>query len=185
MNMGQTMITMGMFLLLVMSVISANRMLIEDAELTYQAEAYELSATVAEDLIAEASSKMFDSSDNGSGTQYYWEFGSCGASAAEASYVSPLPDTVPFKSIDGFNDFDDYNGYSRIVDAGSISGFVVKSYVYYIDPDFPDIPSDWSSYFKKMEVHVSHPKYIVNQQGNAFDDNGNPVDVVYTTIMSY
>jgi hypothetical protein len=185
MNMGQTMITSGMFVLLVMSVISANRMLIEDAEATYQAEAFELSASVAEDLMAEASAKKFDVNDDGSGTQSSWEFGTCGTAADEAAYVSPLPDTYPFKSVNGFDDFDDYNGYTRIVDAGSISGFKVTAYVYYIDPAFPDMVSYWSSYFKKMEVRVSHPKYIVNKKGNAFNDDGTPVEIVYTTIMSY
>ena len=185
MNMGQTMITSGMFVLLVMSVISANRMLVEDAEITYQAEAYELSATVAEDLMAEASAKLFDVYDNGTGTQSSWEFGDCGCSGSEAAYVSPLPDTSPFKSVDGFNDFDDYNGYTRVVDAGSISGFKVRAFVYYIDPGYPDIPSYWQTYFKKMEVRVSHPKYIVDKEGRAFDENGDPVEIVYTTIMSY
>jgi len=185
------MITSGMFVLLVMSVISANRMLVEDAEITYQAEAYELSASIAEDLMAEASAKLFDVYDNGTGTQNSWEFGSCGASTSEAQYVSPLPDVSllpdrpPFKSVAGFDDFDDYNGYSRIVDAGSISGFKVRVSVYYIDPAYPDMPSYWSSYFKKMEVRVSHPKYIVDKEGRAFDDDGNPVEIVYTTIMSY
>lgn len=185
MNMGQTMITSGMFVLLVMSVISANRMLVEDAETTYQAEAFELSATVAEDLMAEASAKMFDVYDDGTGTQSYLDFGDCGAAADEAAYVSPLPDKYPFKSVAGFDDFDDYDGYTRIVDAGSISGFKVRAFVYYIDPAYPDIPSYWSNYFKKMEVRVSHPKYIVNQDGDAFDKDGNPVEIVYTTIMSY
>jgi hypothetical protein len=186
MNMGQTMITSGMFVLLVMSVISANRMLIEDAEITYQAEAFELSASIAEDLMAEASAKLFDVKDDGTGTQDYWEFGSCGTSSSEAQYVTPLPDKTPFKSVNGYNDFDDYNDYTRIVDAdSSISGFKVRVSVYYIDPAYPDIPSYWSSYFKKMEVGVSHPKYIVDKEGKAFDKDGKPVEIVYTTIMSY
>jgi hypothetical protein len=185
MNMGQTMITSGMFVLLVMSVISANRMLVEDAEATYQAEAYELSATIAEDLMVEASAQLFDANDNGTGTQYPWNFSTCGTNGNEAAAVSPLPERAPFKSDSVFNDFDDYNGYSRIVDVGGISGFNVSVSVYYIDPAYPDIPSTSKSYFKEMEVKVSHPKYIVNKEGNAFNDDGTPVEIVYSTIMSY
>jgi hypothetical protein len=36
-----------------------------------------------------------------------------------------------------------------------------------------------------MEVGVSHPKYIVDKEGKAFDKDGKPVEIVYTTIMSY
>jgi len=185
MNLGQTMITSGMFVLLVMSVISANRMLVEDTEITYQAEAAELSATIAEDLMAEASAKKFDVYDDGTGTQSPWDFGDCGCSPEEAQALGPLPDRAPFKSDSVFSDFDDYNGYSRIVDAGGISGFKVSVSVYYVDEYDPDLPSYWQTYFKKMEVRVSHPKYIVDKEGRTFDKDGKAVEIVYTTLMSY
>ena len=186
MNLGQTMITSGMFVLLVMSVISANRMLVENTELTLQAEAMELSSTIAEDLIAEASFKKFDVTvpDGDMGFMYPWDFGTCGPSPTERSLV-PLPDTEPFKSLSTFNDFDDYDGYRRIVNAGGISGFVVNSYVYYVDEYNPDLPSYWQTYYKKMEVRVSHPQYIVDKEGKAFKADGSPVQIVYTSLMSY
>lgn len=187
MNMGQTMITTGMFVLLVMSAVSANRMLNQNVEITLQTEAMEISASVAEDLMAEASAKLFDRYDDGSGTQYPWDFGDCGPSSSEYNQV-PQPDTLlsgAFKSESTFNDFDDYEGYQRKVTAGGISGFLVKSYVYYVDEYAPDIPSYWQSYFKRMEVRVSHPLYIVNKDGKSTNSDGSPVEIVYTTLLTY
>lgn len=183
MNMGQTMITTGMFVLLVMSAVSANRMLTQNAEITLQTEAAEISASVAEDLMAEASAKLFDRYDDGSGTQYPWDFGDCGPSSWEYSQIPVPADTLNpttglFKSADTFSDFDDYDGYQRKVTAGGISGFLVKSYVYYVDEYAPDIPSYWQSYFKRMEVRVSHPLYIVNNEGS-------PIEIIYTTLLTY
>ena len=190
MNMGQTMITTGMFVLLVMSAISANRMLNQNAEITLQTEAMELSASIAEDLMAEASAKLFDVYDNGSGTQYPWDFGSCGRSWWEDSQIPVPADTLNpttglFKSADTFNDFDDYDGYQRKLTAGGISGFLVKSYVYYVDEYAPDIPSYWQSYFKRMEVRISHPLYIVDKEGKSTNLDGSPVEIIYTTLLTY
>ncbi len=192
MNMGQTMITSGMFVLLVMSVISANRMLNQNTETTLQSEALELSASIAEDLIAEASGKLYDVYDNGSGLQESWEFGSCGPSSEENSQIPVPADTLNpttgvFKSADTFSDFDDYNGYKRLVTAGGISGFLVKSYVYYIDAVNPDVPTSWQTYFKKMDVRISHPLYIVDKEGRSFvdGDTTKPVQVIYSSLMSY
>jgi len=190
MNMGQTMITTGMFVLLVMSAVSANRMLTQNAEITLQTEAAEISASVAEDLMAEASAKLFDRYDDGSGTQYPWDFGDCGPSSWEYSQIPVPADTLNpttglFTSADTLNDFDDYDGYQRKVTAGGISGFLVKSYVYYVDEYAPDIPSYWQSYFKRMEVRVRHPLYIVNKEGKSTNLDGSPVEIVYTTLLTY
>jgi len=191
MNLGQTMITSGMFVLLVMSVISANRMLVHNTELTLQLEALEISSAIAEDLIAEASAKKFDVNvpDGDTGGMYPWDFGTCGPSSWENSQIPVPADTLlasgVFGSADTFNDFDDYNGYKRLVNAGGISGFNVKSYVYYVDEYNPDLPTDWQTYYKRMEVRVSHPQYIVDKEGKAFYADGSPVQVIYKSLMSY
>ena len=51
MNLGQTMITVGMFVLLMMSVISANRMIIESSENELKTEALSSSSVVGGNLL--------------------------------------------------------------------------------------------------------------------------------------
>ena len=50
MGLGQTMITLGMFILLIMSVISANRMINENLQAQLETQAMATSATLANDL---------------------------------------------------------------------------------------------------------------------------------------
>ena len=166
MNLGQTMITIGMFVLLVMSVISANRILLENTEATYASEALTAAASIAQDLLQEAMSKKFDAGSDDSGTQPLTDFtlaASLGPNSYEQSVVGPLPDTSStgnFRSIAGYSDIDDYKGYSRKLTANNISGFIVSSTVYYVSEDDPEVPASYRTYYKVIEVTVTHPLYL-------------------------
>ncbi len=177
MNLGQTMLTAAMFVLLVMSVISATRMLTDNAELNYQTEAMWATATIAQDLLQEAMSKKFDANDDGSGTQSTSAFtgaSSLGPNSSESSYVGTLDSsyTGAFKSIAGYSDFDDYKGYKRMVTANNISGFVVTATVYYVEPAAPTVPVTYRTYYKVIKVSISHPQYLKEA-------------VEYTSLLSY
>jgi hypothetical protein len=167
MNLGQTMITIGMFVLLVMSVISANRMLLENTEASYAAEALSAAATIAQDLLHESMSKRFDANSDDSGTQDTTAFSlpaALGPSAAERTAVGTLPDssyTGSFKSIGAYGDFDDYKGYSRLVAASNIGGyFSVSATVYYVNESAPDVATGYRTFYKVIAVTVSHPLYL-------------------------
>ncbi len=60
MNMGQTLLTLGMFILLIMTVISANRMMVEDSSSNLSNYALNTSSTIAAELFREIGSKPFD-----------------------------------------------------------------------------------------------------------------------------
>jgi hypothetical protein len=198
MNLGQTMITMGMFVLLVMSVISANRMLVQNAETGLQTEALTESATIANDIFQEAQSKKFDalvdtsrsnqdqadfsSSSGGSPLNSEW-----GPSASESSLVGTLPDSSYYghnpRSINAYSDVDDYNGYTRIVMADTnngirIGGYLVTVRVMYVDPNLtPDpvtkdlIAVNYQTFMKRIEVDVEHSLYLPK--------------ITYKSVMAY
>lgn len=196
MNLGQTMITMGMFILLVMSVISANRMLVQNAETGLQTEALTESATIASDFFQEAQSKLFDRfvdtartnqapaefSPPTGGTSSGW-----GPSSSEQLAVGSLPDTSNYghspRSIAAYNDVDDYDGYTRIVMADTINGvkiggFLVTVRVKYVDPNLaPDpltkelIAVNYQTNMKRIEVDIEHPQYLTK--------------ITYKSLMSY
>ena len=189
MNLGQTMIGMGMFILLVMSVISANRMLVQNAETNLQTEALTESATIANDLFSEAQSKKFDELADDSGAQDSSAFSSpsggapsgseWGPSSTEQSKVGPMPDSSyvgHYRSINAFDDVDDYNGYTRIVNADTangirIGGYLVTVRVFYVSASNPDVAVPCQTFFKKIEVDVEHPQYLQK--------------ITYSSLMSY
>ena len=181
MNLGQTLITTGMLVLLIMSVFSANRMLMEINQATYEAEATAASATIAADLIDEILTKKFDKFSDTTGTQDPSDFsppttGSVewGPSTSERLAVGSYDtsSTNNYKSRMYFNDADDYIGYVRPVTMNYISGFTATVQVYYISPFEPDVPLTYRSYYKKIDVAVQHPLYV-------------PTPVIYTGLASY
>jgi hypothetical protein len=184
MNLGQTFITMGMLILLVLSVISADRMIMDVTETTFQVEALTASSTIANDLIDEILSKSFDEKSDLTGSQSTSAF-SCPPGgkdnewgpegSKERDKVTPLPDTSStgnYKSNIYFDDVDDYIGYSRAVTMNKISGYNASVNVFYVDPNYPDVPLTTQSYYKEVEVTVQHPFYL-------------KTPVVYTALVSY
>jgi hypothetical protein len=186
MNLGQTMITMGMFVLLVMSVISANRMLVQNAETGLQTEAMTESATIANDIFSEAQSKKFDQHDDDSGNQNVGEFTPPGGSDWGPLNVFPLPDSSyngQYKSIPPtlYDDVDDYNGYTRIVSADTLNGIRIGGYlvtvrVFYVESANPDVAVGYQTFFKRIEVDVQHHPYL------DFLPSGK---LTYSSLMSY
>jgi hypothetical protein len=186
MNLGQTMITMGMFVLLVMSVISANRMLMQNAETSLQTEALTESATLANDLFAEAQSKQFDHHVRDDiyplGNQPQATFSPPGESGWGPLSTFPLPDSSyyghPPLSIasSAYNSVEAYNGYTRYVNADTMNGIKIGGYmltvrVSYVDPANPDVAVNYQTYFKRIEVDVEHPQYLPK--------------LMYSSLMSY
>ena len=191
MNLGQTMITMGMFVLLVMSVISANRMLMQNTETGLQTEALTESATIANDLFQEAQGKLFDKFADSTGTQSQSSFSpptegadEWGPSNAEKTAVGTLPDNSysgNYRSTDAYSDVDDYKGYTRIVSADSVNGiriggFLVTVRVFYVDPSNPDVSVNFRTFFKRIEVDVRHHPYL-----DFLPDE----KITYSSLMSY
>jgi hypothetical protein len=187
MNLGQTMITMGMFVLLVMSVISANRMLVQNTETGLQTEALTESATIANDLFQEIQSQKFDAHVDTSRTnQAESEFSEprdganeWGPSNAERTLAGSMPDdngSGEYRAILAYDDVDDYNGYTRVINVDSangirIGGFLVTVRVFYVAISNSDVAVDYQTNFKRIEVGVEHAQYLPK--------------VLYSSLMSY
>jgi hypothetical protein len=205
MNLGQTMLTAGMLMLLVMSVISANRMIIDNTAAQFQSEALVSSATIANDLLLEIMNKRFDGKPDSTrlvnglcaisefspydSTHVQVEWGPAKAEKDSIQYwpdrqITEPTDTVPhFLSKKWFNDIDDYDGYQRTVDYGNIKGFIVNVKVYYVTATSPDIRTLSRTNFKKVEVTVSHPQYLtveVTPEGIIIRNTA-----VYSALASY
>ncbi|MBF8295371.1 MAG: hypothetical protein HW389_1916 [Bacteroidetes bacterium] len=181
MGLGQTMITLGMFILLIMSVISANRMINENLQAQLETQAMATSATVANDLLLEILSKKYDASSDTLGslaTSVFTEASSLGPNATEVANC-PQPDssyTGAFRSIAAYSDVDDYHGYERIVTANGITGFKLEVVVYYVASGTPDTKTTSRTNFKRIQVTVKHDQFLTTALKNV---------PVYTAVASY
>jgi len=181
MGLGQTMITLGMFILLIMSVISANRMIGENLQAQLQTQALATSATLANDLLLEILSKRFDANSDTLGSQPTSAFDGATSLAPGATEVAncPQPDssyTGAFRSIAAYSDVDDYNGYRRIVTANGITGFKLDVVVYYVASGTPDTKTTSRTNFKRVEVTVTQDQLLTTALKNV---------PVYTAVASY
>lgn len=178
MGLGQTMITLGMFILLIMTVISANRMLMENTTAQLQTEALASSSVIASDLLNEILSKPFDQRVVIDTTATPWLQDTTGTKVTVESNLSvsdgsqwgvrsliTLPDssyTGNYYSKTGLKDIDDYDGYNRIVDYSNIKGFTVAVVVDYVVWTSPNVPTSTKTWFKRVKITVSHPLYLTS-----------------------
>ena len=174
MSLGQSMLTAAALIIITVVVITANRLILESQQDQFAGEAYHLASEMANSMLMEAAKKLFDANVKTSYYQSASEFTSpqyLGPSSSEQTAV-PLPDTFPFKSIGGYNDFDDYHRYERIVDSPLITGFQMRDSVFYVKWDNLDTPQGYQQYLKKMVVRVLHPLYLTTP-------------LYYSTVSSY
>ena len=94
-----------------------------------------------------------------------------GTSAATAATVMPggvdsITAAIPYyKSIRGdspayLDDIDDYHGYVRAASSGDISGYRLTVSVYYVKKTSPNSASATQTYYKRIDVVVSHSLYL-------------------------
>ena len=191
MSLGQTMISAAFFVLLTVAVLSANKLILENTKYYLQEEAIEQASNFANALIGEILTKKFDSQVtlDGSGkitgpynsSNLPWPTGtssshsaslfdaSLGPNTASTNYVMPggIPDFSPYKSIRGigssyFDDVDDYDGYERTANSADISGYLLTVSVYYVTKSNPNAAAGFQTFYKRIDVSVTHPIYLTN-----------------------
>ena len=165
MGSGQTMLTAAFFVLVTVSVMSANRMILNSMTDVCEQEALEQGSAFANALMNEILTKKFDSKVN-------YSFGYQNVGSFDGPYsmgpgtAIPAPDVVPYKSIDQtllpyqYNDVDDYNGYERSADSQDIQGFRLKVSVYYVTKANPETNANTQTYYKRVDVTVTQPQFL-------------------------
>ena len=159
------MLSAGVLVLLTVLTMSANRMLLESSQTSFESEAVSTAADLANILLAEIGrpEKQFDASVTYSYYQSSGEFTIASSFGPNASESFALPDTsTPFKSIVRYSDVDDYHNYQRIANGPTINGFLLSVKVFYVTSINPDATSSSRTYSKKVEVTVTHSLYLPN-----------------------
>jgi hypothetical protein len=169
MNTGQMLLVIGALALLSLLALSINQMVVGQTKVMLDSEASLNAVSIAQSLLDEIQTKYFDLAvvPNPPGSSplrifdnqvsLFTDYSGFGPSHSEASAV-PLPDSVsPFKSIAGYNDVDDYNGYIRIENNALMTGFRDSVAVYYVLESDPNTKSNTQTFFKRIDVTVMNP----------------------------
>jgi hypothetical protein len=193
MSLGQSFLAILALVTITFLVVSANRIVIDSLQDELKGEAYNQAGEIANELINEALKKKFDN-PLAMHTVTYWngwtwvsksyklydfyqpttdftDAGGLGPNSTESAAV-PLPDRYPYKSISGYDDFDDYDGYRRTVDTPTMTGFIVNCTVTYVAGSDLNTPVTSRTYYKRLLVTVSQPTYLPNA-------------LSFSTIMTY
>lgn len=123
------------------------------------AEAQLNAVSIAQSMIDEVMQKPFDAATVSAkiyDDSLFTGAGSLGCNGGEASAV-PLPDTYPYKSVNGYNDIDDYHRYRRTVPTPRMGNFDVRDSVWYVVETDPEAKSGVQTFFKRVKVTVRHP----------------------------
>ena len=143
MNTGQSLFSVGALLLLSLSILRVNNSILTTDTIMQDSKLGVLGISLATSLIEEANRKAFD------------------ASSAEDA-VDNLGDLTPPNSLgpgfgetpDLFNDFDDYNGYTKLDTINTID-YKLNCTVNYVTPADVDGISSLATWHKNITVLVS------------------------------
>ena len=136
-----------------------NVLLVDKTTVMLEAEASLTCVSIGQTMIDEAMTKSFDAV-TANGTRIYDSTlftpnDQLGPSGTESALV-PLPDTSN-KSDKYYNDFDDYNNYSRTVNTPVLGQFTVVDSVYYVSLSNLNAKVNYRTNLKRIVVKVTHP----------------------------
>ncbi len=212
MGLGQTMLTTAFLVLLTIAAMNANRMIVDRDSNYYEQEAYRQSAKLANALLAEIVTKKFDEQVDTSASGYlaassFTTPGNLGPDPIYSTfwfftYISgyeqnnvPLPDVVSnpnvlnYRSMNPgqnyYDDVDDYNGYTRIAQSGSLTGFNLSVQVYYVNKSNLNVNAGTRTYFKKIVVSVTNPTYFPKKDLDGDGQEDDDVTLTFSTVKAY
>jgi hypothetical protein len=168
MNLGQMLLVVGAMAILSTLTLSINTTILRAYMISYDSEATIDAISVGQAMIDEINTQAFDSLTTGTskvldpslctpGSRFGADLDS---EKTFATQIAASPDTAPFKSLLKFNDVDDYQGYRRIAKSTHLGNFNVRDSVFYVMESNHDTPSATQTWFKKVEVTVTHPNLL-------------------------
>ena len=146
MNNSQSLVSIGALLLFSITALKVNNRILTNDEIMQESKFGVLGLSLATSMIEEASSKAFDLATV--------EDGIIDVNLLTApSSLGPAPGEPP----ESYNDFDDYNGYTRHVSNIPSAEFDISCVVQYVDPTQISGFVNHRTWHKKITVKVSSP----------------------------
>lgn len=144
MNTGQMLLTIGAMILLSTLILRVNNNFAGNTNTVYNSKFAILAASVGSSVIEEAMGKAFDENTVNAPASSTADFTLPNKLGPESGETYP-----------NFNDFDDYNGYTKIDSTMPSAIFKVECVVTYVNPSTPNIDSNSSTWTKKISVTIT------------------------------
>lgn len=175
-------LTIGAVLLFGAFLSLSNRLMIGNNQIASQNEYYIAGISLAQSIIDEGKTKAFDQKTVSAGVSSRSSLtspdslGRDGVSEQAVPTTDTLTAASPYSSTNKgflssikFNDIDDYNLYSRIVNTQRAEGYKLKVTVGYTSETSPDSTSGTRTYAKKMIVKVTSPYFPKSSSSGSQD----------------
>ena len=146
MNNIQSFLTIGGLVLLSLTSLRFNQAILETSTTDVESKVYLTAFSLADDMIEEIKCKSFDETT----TQF---------PTTNPASLTPAADLGRdgSETYSTFNDIDDFNGYTRDVDAPHAEGYHILCTVQYVEDDNQDVVSSTQTFYKKVTVTVTSP----------------------------
>jgi hypothetical protein len=144
MNTGQTMLTIGAFILLAVIILRVNNSFLSTNTVVQESKFGVLAVSIGSSIIEEANRKAFDQATDSN-------------SVSNLNQLTTKLGPEHGETYSTFNDFDDFNGYDTTITDLPSAIFTVKCSVCYVDPSNPDLAVSSPTWNKKITVTVSSP----------------------------
>ena len=143
MNTGQSLFSVGALLILSLSILRVNNSILTTDTIMQDTKLGVLGISLATSIIEEANRKAFDAASADDAVDNLGDL-------TPPNSLGPGPGEVP----EDYNDFDDYNGYSKLDTVNTID-YKLDCSVNYITPTNVDGTSSIATWHKKITVLVS------------------------------
>ena len=183
MNSGQSVLTIGAFVVLSTMTLNVNMMLTGTGSTGLEMEATLDAVSIAQSMLDEVLTKEFDKKTTAGARAFSPNdltmtdaFGPDGTSQTITGLDSSSCSI--FQSQAKFDDVDDYNGYLRKAWNSRFGWFDVSVRIDYVNEDSPNILQSERSFYKRVSVKVNHPNLVK-------DINNNVIPLVVQDLAVY
>ena len=143
-------LSLGALLLISLISLRFNSAVLENSTIETENKVYLTAFSLANDLIEEIKMKAFDAATV--------KFPTTDPSVLTSPYSLGHAD---YEVYPNFNDIDDFNDYSRTIDAPHAENYSVRCNVYYVSEYNPDFKVMTQTFYKRVDVTVISP-YMKN-----------------------
>ena len=164
MNTSQMLITLGALILLSLVILRVNRSFLTTDSVLLDSKIDVLAVSVATSMLEEANGKAFDENTDTT-------------SISNVNLLSTTLGPESGETYPNFDDFDDFNGLTKIDSTNPIAKFYVTCEVNYVLPSNLDTKATNRTWHKKLTVYVTSPSML------GHDDKQDTLKM--STVFSY
>lgn len=149
MNTGKILLTLAAMVIMTRIIGNVNNNLLIVQDVTITSKLQVLATSICTSIIEEASNKAFDEKTD---TMAVYSVNSLSTTLGkEAGEVYP-----------NFDDFDDYNNFTKVENSLPAATFYIKCRVDYVNPTTPNQISSTPTFHKRLTVNVTSPSMRLN-----------------------